>query len=180
MPPFLTARRSFMQTRGRYMTSDDLNRSLPTLFRELVYGAPPTGAFVLNPGDGGLLVALDGLSSSDASKSSNEGASIAAHVEHLRYGLSLMNRWAAGEKNPFADADWTASWERRAVSDVEWAALRQSLREEAERWYAALQESRKVVGVELDGVIGSVMHVAYHLGAIRQIASGARGPRSDA
>lgn len=160
------------------MTSDDLNRSLPSLFRELVYGALPTGAFVLNPGDGGLLTSLDGLSSADASKSSDEGASIAAHVEHLRYGLSLMNRWAAGEENPFADADWTASWERRAVSDVEWAELRRGLRDEIERWHAALQEPRDVAGIELDGVIGSVIHLAYHLGAIRQIASSARGPRA--
>jgi hypothetical protein len=35
---------------------------------------------------------------------SGGGASIAAHVDHLRYGLELLNRWTRGEK-PFADAD---------------------------------------------------------------------------
>lgn len=158
------------------MISDDLSRSLPTLFRELVYGAPSSGAFVLNPGDGGLLASLDVLSSADASKSRDDGASIAAHVDHLRYGLSLMNRWAAGEENPFAGADWTASWKRMAVSETEWTDLRADLRAEVDRWYGALQGPREVAGIELDGVIGSVVHVAYHLGAIRQIASGARGP----
>lgn len=160
------------------MISDDLNRSLPSLFRELVYGAPAAGAFVLNPGDGGLLAALDGLSAADASVSSNGGASIAAHADHLRYGLSLMNRWAAGEENPFADADWTASWERTSVSDAGWAEVREGLREEAKQWQAALQEPREVAGIEVDGVIGSIIHVAYHLGAIRQIAPGARGPKA--
>jgi len=35
--------------------------------------------------------------------------SIAAHVDHVRYGLSLMNGWSEGH-NPFKDADWSASW----------------------------------------------------------------------
>lgn len=160
------------------MISDDLNRSLPSLLRELVYGAPTGGAFVLNPGDFGLLAALDGLSAAEASVSRSPGATIAAHVDHLRYGLSLMNRWAAEEENPFAGADWTAAWKRTTVSDAEWAELRDGLRGEVERWQAALQEPREVAGIELDGVVGSVIHLAYHLGAIRQIAPGARGPKA--
>ncbi|CAA9310530.1 MAG: hypothetical protein AVDCRST_MAG89-1087, partial [uncultured Gemmatimonadetes bacterium] len=84
----------------------------------------------------------------------------AAHVEHLRYGLRLMNRWAAGEENPFADADWTASWKRTTVSDAEWERLRAGLREEAHRWLAALQTPREVAPVELNGMIGSIAHLA--------------------
>jgi len=160
------------------MKSDDLDRSLPSLFRELVHGAPPDGAFVLNPGDIGLLAALDRLSAADASLSSNDGGTVAAHVDHLRFGLSLLNRWAGGEENPFAGADWTASWKRTTVSDREWGELRDRLRDEVEQWHTALQESREVAGPELDGIVGSVVHLAYHLGAIRQIAPGARGPRA--
>jgi hypothetical protein len=160
------------------MTSDDLNRSLPRLFGELTYGAPPAGAFVLNRGDPGLLAALDALSSDEASSSHDDGATIAAHVEHLRYGLSLLNRWAAGE-NPFADADWARSWKIRKVSDHEWAQLRIGLRDEIDRWHAALQSPRKVTGAELDGVIGSIIHLGYHLGAIRQIHARARGPKAN-
>lgn len=161
------------------MISEDLNRSLPSLFRELVHGPPEGGAFVLNPGDVGLLAALDRLSAADASVSRNGGAPIAAHVDHLRFGLSLMNRWAAGEENPYAGADWTVAWKRRSASETEWAELRENLRIEVERWQAALQEPREVAGIELDGVIGSVVHLAYHMGAIRQIAPGARGPRAN-
>jgi len=160
------------------MTSDDLSRSLPALFGELVDGAPETGAFVLNPGDAGLLAGLDRLSAAAASRSSHGGASIAAHTDHLRYGLSLMNRWAAGE-NPFADADWTASWKRTTVSEAEWEELRSGLRAECRRWRSALRERREVAGIELDGVIGSIAHLAYHLGAIRQIDPDVRGPRAD-
>jgi hypothetical protein len=161
------------------MNTDDFHRSLPALFRELVHGAPSGGAFVLNPGDAGMLAALDRLTAGDASRSRDGGAAIAAHVDHLRYGLSLMNRWAAGEENPFAHADWTASWRLEAVSEDEWAGLRETLRAEVDRWLAALEQPRHVTGIALDGVIGSVVHLAYHMGAIRQIAAGTRGPRAE-
>jgi hypothetical protein len=161
------------------MNTDDFHRSLPALFRELVHGAPSGGAFVLNPGDAGMLASLDRLTAGDASRSRDGGAAIAAHVDHLRYGLSLMNRWAAGEENPFAHADWTASWRLEAVSEDEWAGLRETLRAEVDRWLAALEQPRHVTGIALDGVIGSVVHLAYHMGAIRQIAAGTRGPRAE-
>ncbi|MES2521686.1 MAG: hypothetical protein V4617_03225 [Gemmatimonadota bacterium] len=159
------------------MISTDLNRSLPSLFSELVFGAPEHGAYVLNPKDAGLLKSLDDLSAAQASMASHGGATIAAHAEHLRYGLSLMNRWAAGE-NPFTDADWTAAWKRTTVSDAEWREVRAGLRNEIERWHASLQEPREVNGIELDGAIGSIIHLAYHLGAIRQIEPRMRGPKA--
>lgn len=160
------------------MRSNDLNRSLPSLFSELVHGAPEAGAFVLNRGDRGLLASLDGLSADKASASHAGGATIAGHVDHLRYGLSLMNRWSAGE-NPFDDADWSASWHTTSVSDAEWQELRAGLRREVEAWYSALESPREVAGIELDGVIGSIIHLAYHLGAIRQIDAGTRGPKAN-
>lgn len=160
------------------MISDDLNRSLPALFGELVYGSPETGVFILNPGDRGLLASLDGLSAEEASTSSEGGGTIAAHADHLRYGLSLMNRWAAGE-NPFLDADWSASWQRTTVSEDEWAKIRRGLREEVDRWHAALGEPREISGIEVDGVLGSIIHTGYHMGAIRQIVAKARGPKEN-
>lgn len=71
------------------MMSNDLKRSLRTLFSELVYGAPETGAYVLNRADPALLASVERLSAAAASVSRDGGASIAAHVDHLRYGLSL-------------------------------------------------------------------------------------------
>jgi hypothetical protein len=64
---------------------------------------------------------------------------IAAHVDHVHYGFSLMNRWASGEANSFAGADWNASWQRGAVNDDQWRRLRESLRHEAEKWRNVVQ-----------------------------------------
>ena len=82
---------------------------------------------------------------------------------------------SAGE-NPFKDADWSASWRKTTVSEDEWRALRAALRDEAGRWLKAWRVPRDVQEIELNGMIGSVAHLAYHLGAIRQINDRLRGP----
>ena len=157
------------------MHTAELTRTLATLFGELVNGAAADGAYILNAGDDGLLRSLDKISAKAASALTPTGSSIAAHVDHLRYGLSLMNRWSAGE-NPFADADWSTSWKNTAVSDDEWQTRRAELRAEATRWLEALRAPRDVREIELNGMIGSIAHLAYHLGAIRQIDRATRGP----
>src|SRR5687768_8610564 len=157
------------------MRTEDVAQTLATLFSELVEGAPASGGFMLNPGDEGLLRSLDKLTAAAASAVTSTGSSVAAHVDHLRYGLSLMNRWSAGA-NPFKDADWGASWRKTRVSDEGWRALRADLRAEAARWLDALRTPREAKPVELNGMIGSIAHLAYHLGAIRQIDRTLRGP----
>jgi hypothetical protein len=157
------------------MTTRDIAKTLATLFAELVEGTPPSGGYMLNAGDRGLLQSLDRLSADAASTPTRHGSSIAAHVEHVRYGLSLMNRWSAGE-NPFGDADWGAAWRKTHLSEAEWGMLRDQLRHEATRWLEALRTPREVDEEGLNGMIGSIAHLAYHVGAIRQIDQLASGP----
>jgi hypothetical protein len=160
------------------MNTTDVNPALGRLFAELVDGASsPSGAFVLNTGDRGLLRSLDTLSAADASRAVNDGATIAAHAQHVRYGLSLMNRWAAEGGNPFADATWDAAWKTSGVDAGAWQEIRQGLRGEAHRWLQTLASPREVTDIELTGMIASIAHLAYHLGAIRQIDKQARGPK---
>ena len=159
------------------MHTTDIATALSRVFSELTDGPRHKLGVVLNTGDGGLLRSLDKLSAGEASEAVHGGATIAAHAQHVRYGLSLMNRWAAEGGNPFADATWDAAWRISTVNDAEWQEIRDGLRGEAERWQQALRTPREVTNIELTGMIGSVAHLAYHLGAIRQIATAARGPK---
>jgi len=157
------------------MNTRDIANTLGTLLAELLDGASKDGGYMLNSGDEGLLRSLEKLSAADASAPTPTGSSIAAHVDHLRYGISLMNRWTQ-EENPFVGADWSASWRKTTVSEPEWQRRVAELRAEATRWLHAVREPREVDEIELNGMIGSIAHLAYHLGAIRQINQSARGP----
>jgi hypothetical protein len=160
------------------MDTKNASESMSGLFSELVDGTTGgNGAFVLNSGDVGLLRSLEHISAAEASRSVNDGATIAAHAQHLRYGLSLMNRWATDGGNPFADATWDEAWRMSTVDDAAWSDVRSGLRDEAHRWLAVLNTPRTVTNVEFTGMLGSIAHLAYHLGAIRQINKTARGPR---
>ena len=156
-------------------------RVLPTIFRELVDGSPVPSArtYVLNQGDQGLLASLERLSAAAASATHSGGASIAAHVDHLRYGLSLLNRWASGDPPPWPDMDWTASWRQTFVSEARWRTLRDDLRREAAQWVDVLRAPPEVNEVQAGWIAGSVAHLAYHLGAIRQIDRATRGPTAE-
>ena len=159
----------------------DIAGVLSTLLSELVNGSPdPTvGTSMLNQGDQGLLASLEQVSASAASATTSGGASIAAHVDHLHYGFSILNRWAAGEYKPWTGADWTTSWKRGTVSESQWRTLRDNLRRETDAWLRAIATPRDLDEREAGWMIGSIAHLAYHLGAIRQIDRAARGPTAE-
>src|SRR5258706_4912229 len=118
------------------MTTTDsvFQRALSNMLTELFDGPPGQEAYVLNPGDPGLLRQLDTIEANAASKRPMPGkTTIAAHVDHLLFGLAILNRWAAGEANPWAGADWNGSWQRTTVTDAEWRTLREGLRREADK-----------------------------------------------
>ena len=152
-----------------------VHRSIDVLLRELLDGPSEDAAFVLNPGDRGLLASLDALSADAASARPGGRSSVAAHVDHLRYGFELLNRWARGE-NPWADATYSASWKRQLVNDEQWRTLRAALADEARAWRKAAAERQEWDEVTLTGALASAVHLAYHVGSIRQIERAASGP----
>lgn len=139
------------------------------ILAEVMEGPPGTEGFLLNPGDRGLVGTLDGIDERLASRRTRDGrASIAAHVDHVVYGFSLLNRWAAGEPNPWATADWEASWQRNTVTAEEWHALRDRLRREAMAWRTAMATGKFAWdSVTAAGAVSSAAHAAYHMAAIR-------------
>ena len=160
------------------MNTAEIAPLLSALFSELVDGAgTPGGAFVLNSGDVGFLKSIEKLSAADASRSVNGGATIAAHVQHVRYGLSLMNKWGKEGGDPFSDARWDEAWKVSAVDPAQWEEIRRGMVAEAHQWLDVFRKPRHVNGLELTGMIASIAHLAYHFGAIRQIDKSTRGPR---
>ena len=154
------------------MTSTDsiFQRALSSMLTEIFDGPPGEVAYVLNPGDAGLLRQLETIDARSASTRPSPGrASIAAHVDHLQFGLGLLNRWAAGEENPWAGADFNASWQRSAVTEEQWRTLRDTLRRDAESWRAVIASRESWDDLATAAALSTAAHTAYHLGAIRQV-----------
>ena len=154
------------------MTGADsvFQRALSNMLTEIFGGPPGQEAYVLNPGDSGLLRQLDAIDAKIASTSPTHGQkSIAAHVDHLYFGLAVLNRWAAGDANPWADADFNASWQRTIVAEDQWRALRDGLRLEVDKWQKAVAARASWDDMSAAAGLSTVAHTAYHLGAIRQI-----------
>ena len=124
----------------------------------------------VNPGDPGLIKSLAAVPASQASARPGGRPSVAGHAQHLRFGLALMNKWAGGDPNAFADASFAESWSHQEVTEDEWRALRQALEDEARQWLTRLETLRDWDEMTLSGFVSSVAHTAYHMGAIRQLA----------
>ena len=157
------------------MTTTDsvFQRALSNLLTEIFDGPPGQEAYLLNPGDPGLLRQLDTIEASVASKRPLSGKpTIAAHVDHIHFGLSILNRWAAGEANPWAGADWNGSWQRTSVTEDQWRTLRDGLRNEANTWRKVVATRTNWDDLAAAAALSTAAHTAYHFGALRQILSG--------
>jgi hypothetical protein len=156
-------------------------RAALALFDEAYFGPKdPRGTwFTDNEPGSGFIGVLEGLDAARASErfSADDPATIASHAGHLRFSLSLANRAAKGE-NPYAGADWAASWALREPDEAAWAELVSGLRAEC-------LEFRRVFDPDfawadetfLTGALAQIAHGAWHLGAIRQALGMIRMPR---
>jgi hypothetical protein len=151
-------------------TDSILLRALTRTLDEIFYGPPRGEGYLLNPGDVGMLRQLESIDADTASARPMPGkTTVAAHVDHVHFGFTLLNRWLAGEENPFADADWNASWQRTKVTGDEWRTLCENLRRQVETWREAVATRTEWDDRSAAGALASAAHTAYHLGAIRQI-----------
>jgi hypothetical protein len=124
--------------------------------------------FIDNAPKSGLLGTLEDITSEEASRPFVEnGSTIAAHTEHLRWSLALANAYTRGE-NP--QPKWSESWLVKQVNDASWQKLKADLRSEFEALQGTMQKQQDFSDEQmLTGVVALIPHAAYHLGSIRQM-----------
>jgi hypothetical protein len=147
---------------------EDFAASFFLLLKETFEGPPhDTGSAYLDKG-AGLFQTLDALTAEAASVSPRPGAqTVAAHCEHVRFYVLALHDFMRGAT---ARIDWSQSWLVHTVTPAEWDDLRASLRQA----YADLADHLRALEHWGDEEIGDglavIVHTAYHLGAIRQLA----------
>ncbi len=145
--------------------SKDFLNSLNYLFKETFEGSPPQGSLYLDRGIG-VFNTLENLNAQVASSFSSR-TTIAAHVEHLRYYLEVLSNFMQGIVQT---ADWNKNWEKKEVSEEEWETLKTNLRLTYESVLTAYEKVESWDEDKMSEAIAIIVHTAYHLGAIRQMA----------
>lgn len=145
-------------------------RSLQTLASETLFHASEQGGFLLNAGEPGFVETVRALSAEQASKIPGPGRKpVAAHANHVLYGLSLLNRAIAGDPSGYQTADWSLAWKLESVTGDEWRQLVADLDREAAAFQQSAGQPQEWSEIMLTGGFGAAAHVAYHLGAVRQM-----------
>lgn len=150
------------------IAQEDFTNSLFQLLKETFEGPPPeVGSAYLDKG-GGLFQTLDELTAEAASISVRPGApTIAGHCEHARFYVMALYDFMRGATDKI---DWRRSWLVQTVTPSEWDELKEQLRAA----YTTVTEHLRTVEAWGDDEVGDAMailvHTAYHLGAIRQLA----------
>ena len=137
------------------------------VLREAFEGSPHTWTYFTDSGpSGGILGTIDGIDAATASKPfGTSGTTIAGHVHHMAFSAAASTAWIRGDRSP---RDWNESWRVTSVSGLEWAELREKLREEYHELQAAVEDAALASEDALGGAVGVVAHAAYHLAHIRQ------------
>jgi hypothetical protein len=124
--------------------------------------------FIDNKPKSGMLGTLEDITSEEASRTFIEnGSSIAAHTEHVRWSLALSNAYMRGEQ---PKTPWSESWLVKTVSADEWETLRSNLRAEYKTLRGGIEKQQDFSDEQiLTGAFAFVAHATYHLGSIRQM-----------
>lgn len=139
------------------------------LLREAFEGIPEgaSGTWFVQ-GREGILNSLAELDAQQASYCVNDQIkSIGAHARHLAYILNWGNT-CHGEQAP--TGSWEDTWLQTTFGDSEWEALKKDISDRYARfleWYTSNTDWSHEEGVV--GVLAMLPHVAFHLGAIRQL-----------
>ena len=116
-----------------------------------------------------LFETLAQISAQQASQPMGNCATIAAHVEHVRYYLQVLEDRMFGKD--LSTVTWEQVWaEVNSVDAAEWDAMIEELRVTYERIKGHLDNAEDWQGInELSSMLGIIAHSAYHLGEIRQM-----------
>jgi hypothetical protein len=146
------------------------------VLKEAVEGGPPgqptsflDGTKADGSGNHGLIATLERLNATQASTPTDLGLSVAAHAAHSAFHMEVIVRWEQGDRGPF---DWQGSFGSGTVTPEEWSALQARVRAAYEGVVALAKLPLSPEESEEDaagGLAGGVAHVAYHLGAVRQL-----------
>lgn len=155
-----------MNTDNHSIKKEDFTNSVLYLLKETFEGSAAEGSAYLDRGVG-VLNTIEKVSADAASRSLGEnGASIAAHLEHARFYLVALVEFMNGRTEK---VNWDESWLVKKVNETEWKLLKENTRRDYETVIETFQTIENWNEDNIGEAMAIVAHTAYHLGAMRQI-----------
>ncbi len=136
------------------------------LLRETFEGARPGEGTQYLDHNSGIRATLAAITAEQASRRINGRPSIAAHARHMSFHLRVTAEWIEGDHSK---RDWLGSFEPQTVTTEEWDGVKRDLEASRDGFTRALGSLTPERFAEEGGGMGAVAHLAYHLGAIRQL-----------
>jgi hypothetical protein len=143
---------------------DAVREQLLAVLQEAFEGPKRWSYFTDHGADAGLVGTVTMLNAAEASRPVG-GTSIAAHVQHVLFGLAASSAWIRGDKTP---RNWKDSWRTGAADQAAWSLMPERIRSGHEELRDAIASHALSSAEAMGGAVGAIAHVAYHLGAIRQ------------
>ena len=147
-------------------------KHLTEILRETYEGGLPGQGTEYLDHESGIRATLSKLTPEAASARPADRTSIAAHVRHMEFHLRTVAEWIQGDHSK---RDWKGSFEPQAVDAAGWTALQQQLERDRAELLRVMRDLSEEKFVEEGLGFGAVAHLAYHLGAIRQLTRGSDG-----
>lgn len=144
---------------------DDFLKDLLVLLRETFEGSPEEGSAYLDRGIG-FFSTIENVSAEGASKEIIS-TSIAAQTEHAKFYLDRLVEFIEGRTEK---VNWDQSWLIETVNEEEWDILREGVKGSYENVLRCFAEVELWDQNNIGDSIAIIVHTAYHLGSIRQLA----------
>lgn len=119
-------------------------------------------------GKEGIFDALSSVSAEEASaKPSDRCATIAAHAFHILFALRNACSYIG---MPEPEGTWESSWEKQTATQEEWDELTGQIRQHYQYFLDWFDTNTNWSDQEtVVGALAQLPHMAFHLGAIRQL-----------
>ena len=146
--------------------TDALRARLREILRETYEGGLPGEGTEYLDHQSGIWTTLRPLTAARASARPDGHPSIAAHARHMAFHLRVSAEWVRGIR---VKRDWIGSFEPHTVNDDEWQAVQRELDDARSVFLEAMSALPDEEFLAEGAGTGALAHLAYHLGAIRQL-----------
>lgn len=136
------------------------------------FDRPPTSwaHFTDGDGDSGYFGTLQKIDFRDAQRAI-AGTSIAAQTKHVTFVIRVATKSRSTDSDAPDAGQWRQSWAIDNLDSEKWRQMCQELRKAYYDLRHVISEASLTDDETFANVIGVVVHIAYHLGAIRAKAA---------